>query len=309
MKKFISQLFFFACLLFCGALALQLLISNRIKGKIISENNNLEQTTNANAELVFLGSSRCAMHFDPNYFSTTFKLKSVNLGVNGHSEITMAITRLKYYLATNKPPRFAILNFDPMMLANNEADNFSLKDEFAKEAFFPKNKDTLFVNYFKFNFAEKYVPLYSLFKYRQIRTCVFFRNTNDFKKFGYRKNDVSWDGIINQKALAIRAKYFKKDQIQPITNSLLALKKLCVENNIKLMCIQTPVYKPIYEPVRFAWTQKICQNAKIPFVDTNSSSIINNCAYFLNINHLNKNGVSQMNQFLKNNTVLTSFLK
>lgn len=308
MKRFLTNLVIYGCLLCCAVVAMQLLLSYRIKGKITSEGNNLVQTAGVNADLVFLGSSRCAMHFDPNYFDANFKIKTVNLGINGHSELTMAITRLKYYLATNKAPKFAVLNIDPFISAANNNNNSALKDEFARCAFFPTNQDSLIADYFKFNFAEKYIPLYSLFKYRQLRASLFPRNTNDFKKYGYRLNEMQWDGVVTSKNLAVKSKFFKKSEIGAITDSLLKLKKLCDENHIKLLCIQTPVYKAVYDTELFSLTGQLCEKSKIPFIDTNTEAIINDAGNFQNINHLNKKGVLQMNLFLKGNPEFISFL-
>ena len=311
MKKFIKNIIIYSCFLFFIMLALQILIVLRAKGNITSDNNNLEQTSHINADLVLLGSSRCTMHFDPHFFNEAFNLKSVNIGIAGHSDINMAIVRLKCYLLKNKSPKFAILNFDPFSYAGdvNYHNNIAHKDEFARYAFFPSNDDILIVDYFKFNLLEKYFPLYSVFKYRQFRDCVILKKTNDFKKYGYQMNDKSWDTIANPITTTRKADYFRKYQIASITNSLKELKKLCAENNIKLLCIQTPVYKAIYDKDAFSLTKKMCENAKISFIDVNTLSIINNIDNFFNVFHLNKNGISKMNQFLEKDKTLVSFLK
>jgi hypothetical protein len=310
MKNFVKNILIYLCFVFLVALAIQCIISFRISGKSISENDNLEQTSNVNADLVFLGSSRSSMHFDPKFFDENFKIKSVNIGVNGHSDIAMAIIRLKYYLSRNKQPKFAILNFDPFVYAGSILNNsqFGIKNEFSRFAFFPDNKDLLIVNYFKFNLSEKYIPLYSIFKYRQLRNCLFVKNNNDYKKYGYQIHDEHWDTIANPITLDAEKLYFKKNQIEPITNSLRELNELCLKKGIKLLCIQTPVYKSIYDKAAFSNTRKICKNINIPFLDVYDRSIIDNVKCFINSNHLNKYGVEQMNQFFIREKTLDSFL-
>ncbi len=311
MKKFIKKLIIYFCFIFAAVLIFQILLSLRIEGKTISENNNLELTSNVNADLVLLGSSRCSMHFDPNFFESNFKIQSVNLGVNGHSEITMVTLQLKYYLLRNKSPKYAILNFDPLTSAGNLNNNkeFALKDEFARYAFFPNDNDALLVDYFKFNQFEKYIPLYSIFKYRQLRNALFIKNTNDYKKHGYQMHNEYWDPISHTGDTILKKSYFNKNQIPLIAGSLNQLNKLCRENNIKLLCIQTPVYKIIYDKEAFAKTENICVQLGIPFIDINQDYFKNNPKFFFNVDHLNKNGVEHMNQFLKRDSVLVGFLK
>lgn len=306
MKLFIKKIIIYACFIFFITLLIQSLISFRIKGKTISENDNLEQTSNINVDLVFLGSSRCSMHFDPYFFNTNFKIKSTNLGVNGHSEIAMATLRLKYYLSRNKPPKFAILNFDPFAVATS-INNLTLKNEFARYAFFPSENELPLMDYFKFNPSERYIPLYSLFKYKQLRNCVLMKNINGYTKYGYQMNSDYLDTISDSGIMTPKKHYFKENQMTPITNSLSQLNQLCAKNNIKLLCIQTPVHNIIYDKEVFSNTKKICSKLNIPFIDVSKESIKNNARYFCNSNHLNKYGVEKMNQFLKNNSQLTTF--
>lgn len=311
MKTFIKKIIIYVCFIFIIAMLFQILISLKIKDESISENDNLEQTSSINADLVFLGSSRCWVHFDPCFFDSTYRIKSVNIGVNGHSEISMAIIRLKYYLSRNKSPKFAILSFDPFISAGSKINNtnFYLKHEFARYSFFPNAKDLLFVNYFKFNLAEKYIPLYSIFKYKLLYDCITLKKNNYNRLNANHLIDESWDTISQPVPKTAKKYYFNKDQIASISNSLSKLNNLCLKNNIKLLCIQTPVYKSIYDDVAFTNTNIICKNLEIPFLDINIDTICSNIHFFYNSNHLNKKGVGQMNQFLKKNVLLTSFLK
>lgn len=41
---------------------------------------------------------------------------------------------------------------------------------------------------------------------------------------------------------------------------------MCLTKNIKLLCIQTPVYKSIYDESIFSETKKICHYLNIPFI-------------------------------------------
>src|SRR4051812_7370810 len=169
MSVFIKRMLLFLLSVILLITILQAIISIRISGKTVNGHDNLETTSNINADLVFLGSSRCWDHFDPKFFDTTYHLKSLNIGVDGHSEISMAIVRLKDYLSRNKPPQKAVLSFDPFMSGgSNYNTNFVHKDNFARYAFLPSKKDLLIIDYFHFNFYERYIPLYAMFKYKRI---------------------------------------------------------------------------------------------------------------------------------------------
>lgn len=310
MKKFIKKTTSFIIFIIIIAALFQTILSLKIKNISLNDDDNLEQTSNINADLVFLGSSRCWVHFDPSFFDKTFKIRSVNIGVNGHSELTMAIIRLKYYLSRNKAPKFAILSFDPSMTAGSEIENtnFILKDEFARYSFFPEKKNLPILNYFKFNSAEKYIPLYSIFKYKLLDDCLFIKT----KKYNMNCNhlvDKKWDTIDNPIESEDYGNYFTKNHIISLTNSLNKLKKLCSDNNIKLLCIRTPIYISLHDDLASKNANTVCKSLNIPFLDVNVELIRSNIKYFYNPSHLNKNGVEQMNQLLKKDDLLISFLK
>jgi hypothetical protein len=306
--KNIIQFAFFSVILF---VLFQAIISFRINGKTVRGHDNLEQTSNVNADLVFIGSSRCWAHFDPVFFDTTYKLKSINIGVDGHSEISMAITRLKDYLSRNNSPKYVILSFDPFVSAGsfNNNTNFVHKNDFARYAFLPSKKDLLIVNYFKFDFYEKYIPLYAIFKYKLLLDAIYLKSSDNWSKYGYEMNNNKWDTILNPVKNIMKDFFFKKSDITSITNSLDSLNNVCFLNNTKLVCIQTPVYKVIHDDSTFSKTKSICSNLNIPFVDANKAYIRNNIKYFYNSNHLNKFGVGAMNAVLRSDTILASVFK
>jgi hypothetical protein len=310
MKRFLKNTALFAFFIFSAITIFQFIISPRIKGKTIRRHDNLEQTANINADLVFLGSSRCWGHFDPRFFDTAFNLKSVNIAVDGHSEISTAIVRLKDYLARNKPPKFAIFNFDPGIHPGSETDNvnFTHKDDFARYAFLPNRKDALVVNYFKFNFAEKYIPLYVIFKYQLLSSCISLTHVGNYVKYGYERHNEQWDTITRPVNADKRKNYWKEEDKPGITKALRELKKLSTDNKITLICIQTPVYKILHDDVTFSWAGEICRSLDIAFIDANLPHIRDNINYFYNSNHLNLKGVNEMNRHFKNNVLLRNML-
>lgn len=311
MKRFIKRLLIFISFTIIIVIVSQIIISIRISGKMVKGSDNLGKTSNINADLVFLGSSRCWVHFDPHFFDTTYNLKSVNLGVDGHSEMSMAIVRLQTYLLKNKPPKFVVLSFDPLMYSGDfiNNSNFSHKDDFATYAFMTNKDNLLLVDYFNFTKFEKYLPLYAVFKYQLLLNSIFLNNNNRFKLTGYQHNTGTWDIALNPPPKKIEDHIFEQDKIANITNALDSLKKLCFKNKIKLMCIQTPIYKINLDNPKFITAKDICNNLNIPFINANKDFISNNINCFYNTNHLNVFGVNQMNTFLKQDSALADFFK
>lgn len=310
MGKFLkNSAWFLGFVIICICL-LQGIISFRIKDKAITGYDNWNSTSNVNADLVLLGSSRCWAHFDPHFFEATYHLKTANIGMNGHSELTASILRLENYLSKNKAPKFAILSFDPSIAPGNFENNtnFVNKNNYARFAFLPSKKNGDLVNYFKFDFREKYLPLYALFKYQLVEDAVTLKNSTIFKE-GFELNDEHWDTVKNPVSGAMKKHFIKDDEIPLLKKQLLQLKSICTKNNIRLLCIQTPAYKSNYDTSVFKKSAAICKSLNISFIDANSVAIRENINNFYNSTHLNKNGIEEMNKLLKNEKELTTFLK
>jgi hypothetical protein len=310
MKRFIKKLLAFSFTILAILTVLQLLLSFKIKGKTLYGQDNLDQTANINADAVFLGSSRCWKHFDPIFFDSTFHIKSANLGVDGHPELTMAIVRLQNYLSKNKPPKFVVLNMDPINCSGSfdNSEFFTVKNAFARYAFMPEKNNQPFLNYFKFNFFERTVPLLAFFKYNIVIDCfVNHADAANYLKYGYDKQDEHWDTV----AVPLQPQKFDFNSVQEksVVWALDSLKKLCTQNNTKLICIQTPLYKVLDCSVSTPRIAKLCATEQIPFIDANIASINDNINNFYNHEHLNSTGVCKLNDFFAKDSVLISLLR
>lgn len=294
----------FFSLLFLGlTFSVQLVISQYIKNKTLSGHDNLVQTAQVNADLVFLGSSRCTAHFDPVFFDSAYHLKSVNIGVDGHSEIAMAITRLKTYLLKNKAPKYAIFTLDPLVGAGNEESNTNVvhKNDFARYAFFPGKAERPIVDYFQFNYFERYIPLYAILKYQLVGQCLSAGKIQ-FSVNGYDKHDSPADKEYSTVADDIKDKFNLPKEPEAVKQALDKLNKLCTENNIKLICVQTPVYSILYDEKQFSLPRQICAALGIGFIDVNGDTDIrNDKENFYNADHMNIHGVLEMNEYFREN--------
>jgi hypothetical protein len=312
MKKFILKLITYAICTILLIYSIQMALSFKIKNKSTNGLDNLVTTSNINAELLLMGSSRCWAHFDPHFFESAFNIKkAVNIGVDGHSELSMTYVRLLDYLSYNKPPKFIIINVDPFISANS-IDQYSRmvnKNKYARYAFYINNRQWKTVDYFKFNFYEKYIPLYSIFKYQIFSDCLFGNNSSPYFQYGYEKHDNKWDTIQNPTSNTTAKKYFLKPKnIPEIKTSLQKIQTLCITHGVKLICIQTPVYKSIYNEYEFNLTKEICKDLNLDFFDLNVPYIRNDISNFYNSNHMNINGILKMNAIMLKNDTLKNIL-
>jgi hypothetical protein len=310
MKQFIRQISIFSLTTILVITILQLTLDFKVKGETINGHDNLDNTANANAELVFLGSSRCWTHFDPEFFQKTFHVKSVNIGMDGHSEISMMIIRLATYLSTNQNPKFVIINFDPLVTAGSFTDNNNLiqKDKYARYAFMPAEKNRAIVNYFKFDNKDQFIPLHALFKYSSINDYLLRQNISTYAKFGYERHDEKWDTVLKPVNSTLKHRFFDDSQMPLIISMLDSLNRMCVANHGKLLCIQTPFYRSLWDSTAFERTKKVCERLNIPFIDANIATIADSMECFYNTDHMNTNGVKKLNDFLAQDSTLHSFL-
>ena len=259
----------------------------------------LDMPSEPGTDLVFLGSSRCYAHFDPLLFERQLPVKAVNIGVDGHSELTMQMLRLMNYLAKNKAPRSAILSFDPLVSAGSVDDNPNMvnKNEFARYAFWPTAANEPIVRYFKFDWTEKYVPLYAFLRYKLFPDCITLPNDKEWRTKRYNRHDENWDTLSHPAGdTSIMRAFFDTSaaNMSRIETNLRSIDSLCKQHNTRLICVQTPVYRSIYRESYFARTGQICSRLNISFFDLSSGPIKEDISNFYNSDHLNTKGISQM---------------
>ncbi len=309
MKEYFKKISLFL-LSFLGLIILvQLILSFNIRNKSITGHDNLKQTEHIDADLVFMGSSRCRAHFDPLFFDSAYHLKSVNLGIDGHSEIAMQLLRLRLYLNSNKAPRYVIFNFDPLVQGGSSEHNtnFVHKNDFARYAFFPDKGSAALVDYFHFNIVEKYVPLFSILKYQLFSECLSRKGFPYSRNF-YDKHASPAEIKFSDNADNVKLPKLNADVIRELKDSLSIFNEFCKSNKIQLICIQTPIFKSLYDSTAFSYPAQICRELNIPFINACVESIRDDRDNFYNADHMNVIGVTKMNAYLKTDSLLTTIL-
>ncbi len=116
-KKIIIYIIAFFCLLFVYRAFLYTGIRKN-KAGIFNKYNELFLKEGNTYDVLFLGSSRAEMHFNPKVFDSITGLNSYNMGISGASpKISLAL--LKTYCQQHQKPKFIIFNIDYFWLQND----------------------------------------------------------------------------------------------------------------------------------------------------------------------------------------------
>ena len=307
MKPFLRKFLQFGIVVVVLAFLLQTVVTFRTRKLFVTRKGILESTDGVNADLVLLGSSRCFMQLDTQFFDTCFHLRTVNLGVNGHSELSMTVIRLQRYLVCNAAPRFAILAFDAYTRAGSVThnDHIRLKDQFARYAYFPDKLNRPLLNYFGFSWKERYIPLYTSFKYNLIDHFFSGTDLTNHQELGSEIYDENWDTVANP-VMFEKPLSSEKDRLE-VKEALKTLEDVCSAHHIRLLCLQTPAFRSFYDPVAFSAAGRTCRELQLPFVDTNKDSLIRDVHLFYNALHVNKKGIAMMEDLICRDTTMRAF--
>jgi hypothetical protein len=116
-KKIAIYIIAFICLLFVYRAFLYTGIKKNKEG-IFNKYNELFLKEGNTYEVLFLGSSRAEMHFNPKVFDEVTGLNSYNMGISGASpKISLAL--LKTYCHQHQKPKHIIFNIDYFSLQND----------------------------------------------------------------------------------------------------------------------------------------------------------------------------------------------
>jgi len=315
MSLFIKKLCVLLLLLLVVSTVIQIAVSWRIRDKSIYAQDNFHVYKNQDNDLVFLGSSRCTKHFDPHYFKDSFGITSANLGVNGHGEITMAILRLQCYLKHNRPPKVALLNYDPLcgFESRDPNANTNLKDKhyYSGYAFLPNSDTKGIVDYFHFNLAERYLPLYALLRYGSLPDVVQMKGGKQWAREGYAPNTERLDTLKSLRKTAWMVPVYKyfADRRDSVASQLAWINDYCKTRHIRLICVQSPVFRSVFDPRVYSIAGEVCAELNIPYIEGNVDYIINDVRNFSDPDHINTTGIPKFMRLIASDPRFAGFFK
>ncbi|MCX6322752.1 MAG: hypothetical protein NTZ41_00950 [Sphingobacteriales bacterium] len=313
MRRFLKQIFVFFGIVSSLAFIIQCAASYRIKNReVLHLYDNFHLSYPQRADLLFMGSSRCITHYSPKKFDEFFHCKSLNLGVDGHSELDMHLLKLLSYLKHNLPPKLILLNFDIFINSNgNEVETNKVhKDYFSRYAFRPFSESTEVIDYFGYNLAEKYFPSYALLHYQMLPAIISMKGEYKWRFEGYERHDENWDTLSHPVKLIDSIISFNSEKsINNLKKKMLLFKKVCEDHHISLLLVQSPVYQPVFtnQPIKFP--EALARNLGFTFFDFNRNTLNSQIENFYNANHLNTRGVGAFFQTMVNDSNFCAFIR
>ena len=255
-------------------------------------------TGDINAEILFLGSSRALVQYDPRIFENEMNTSAFVLGMNSTSFDLQRVVR-DLYLDNNTPPKIFVQNVD--------ITSFNKTPAFYKAPYLPyysiKNVKLLH-EVEKDAFWEWLLPMYKYRSYVQ-NYQKLFKYDGIIKYNGYEEKDITWDTYLeeaktNPKRKKVDLATFDYDKGFAIMEDLIAKMDAL---DTELYFVWAPEYferLPKEEPYlsmaleRFRAFEK--NNDHVHFLNFTKDSLIYKKDYFYNDFHLNKKGVQIYNR-------------
>lgn len=289
--SFLTVLFVYRAFLYAGI--------RKNKQGIYNKYNELFLKTNNAYDVLFIGSSRAEMHFDPKIFDSITGLNSYNMGISGASpKISLAL--LKTYCSYHQKPKYLLCNIDYFSLQN---DTDRLND-FPR--YFPYLENDLLRNELQKmdkRFSSFYYnPLHSL-PYTQIE--YLSASLHGWLNIAGKYDTLMYKGFQTSESNAFNSsdkpqpKYsFLSVKNRKYLDSLILFAKT---NDIRLMLITSPVYGN--GEMNVSNKNQLVNQLKniafinhVPYLNYTDSSIYKNHLLFADFFHLNRPGAYRFTQ-------------
>lgn len=230
-----------------------------------------------NYDVVFLGSSRANNHFVAQMFEDK-GLKTFNYGISGshlfESALLLKLMEERHYKIKN-----LILEVDLNLANENRADGITAKlvpyihDSKIVMDHLSNEKDFYSLYYFPF---YRYIKFDSRIGFREIYNTLIQKHTNNLDNLGFyalgkKPNANMKNNIVKLKPLP-HNKYYEE------------IKQLCMDNNINLIAIMTPMCENTKGINYFDKVQKLYPEIH------NYENVVVEDKYFSSCGHLNNAG-------------------
>ncbi len=297
-KKIVIYVIAFTCILF-GYRAFLYTGIKKNKAGIFNKYNELFLKEGNTYDVLFLGSSRAEMHFNPMVFDSITGLNSYNMGISGASpKISLAL--LKTYCQQHQKPKFIIFNVDYFWLQNDTdrlndfpryfpyLENRSLRNELSKF-------DNRFNSFY-------YNPIHSL-PYTQID--YLSTSLHGWLNISGKYDSLMYKGYQTSELKNIES----ENKSAPISGFISPKNKAdidsliyyCKTNNIQLMLITSPVLgngnKQVNNKTILSKNLKnIALINHMPYYDYTDSLVYNSQTLYADELHLNRHGALKFSQ-------------
>jgi hypothetical protein len=242
-------------------------------------------------DAVINGSSRAWAQYSPHILDSILNIDSYNLGLDG-SPIYRQILKYNTYRRLNAKPKLIIQNID--------YSTMSVYSGYKREQFFPYFFDKTFQkesdSLEKYNFREKYLPIYRYIGYPDlIQMGLGFKMAKIYGSDyvldkGYYGKMLPWDGSKLKEQTEIE--YAQDTTALRIFDQYLVKVKA---EDIKIVFVYAPLYVEATKKIKnidglYLMYDSIAKKHNIPILDYTYDLLSYDTAYFYNANHLNRTG-------------------
>lgn len=300
MNRFIKQILAFLVLTFVLALGLDTFISFRLSRNdsyIFQPWNGWHNDSEA-YDIVISGNSRACVQYDPRVLDTCLSVKSFNIGYDG-SCINRQMIKYREFVRKHGNPS--------VLLQNIDVHTMDITYGYRREQFFPffitcRSLMKEFDQYEHFSLAEKYIPCYRYFGYKDVLTEAFFSDNTEhyversFK--GFTPKDEHWDGssFAGMQSFTCSVDSGMYAEFKSFINEQKNAGTIVI-------LVNAPMYSGVFD---------ICTNLKemdamydelsaeldIPILDYRNLPMCSDTTYFYNAMHLNEMGAEMFSSIL-----------
>lgn len=294
-KKITTYIIAIVCILFVYRVFLYTGIKKNKQG-IFNKYNELFLKEGNTYNVLFLGSSRAEMHFEPKTFDSITNLNSFNLGISGAS-LRVNYTLLKTYCHQHQKPKHVILNIDYFSLKSdidmlNDFPRYFpyLKNEYLRNEL--NNIDSRFNSFY-------YNPFHSLpftqIEYLSTSLHGWLNISGKYDTLMYKGFQTAPANERGQLSEGTPIYSFISKKNRNYLDSIISFSK---NNHISLTLVTTPIYGEGYHQVINKSSlvnrlNNIAFNNHIPYFNYTDSLKFSDSTLFFDNEHLNFSGAKK----------------
>ena len=297
-KKSIIYAIAFICILFVYRAFLYHGIKKNKQG-IFNKYNELFIKAGNTYDVLFLGSSRAEMHFNPKVFDEITGLNSYNMGISGASpKISLAL--LKAYCNRHQKPKYIIFNVDYFSLQNDtdRLNDFPRYFPYLSNAFLRNQLNQMDGRFNSFY----YNPLHSL-PYTQVD--YLSSALHGWLTISGKYDTLMYKGYQTSEL----KKLDTKDESKPIYSFISIKNRQYIDsliqftsfNNIKFILVTSPVFgggnkNVLNKTILTNQLKNIAYTNHVPYFDYTDSLELQNDQLFADYLHLNRLGAQKFSR-------------
>lgn len=297
-KRIVIYTITFVCILFVYRALLYTGIKKN-KAGIFNKYNELFLKEGNTYDVLFLGSSRAEMHFNPMVFDSITGLNSYNMGISGASP-NISLALLKTYCQKHQKPKFIIFNVDYFWLQNDtdRLNDFPRYFPYLENSYLRNELSKLDYRFNSFYFNPLHSLPYTQIDYLSASLHGWLNISGRYDSLMHKGYQTSELKNIESENKSAPISGFISPKNRADIDSLISFTKT---NNIQLMLVTSPVLGNGNKQVsNKAVLSKNLKNIAIinhlPYYDYTDSLVYNSQTLYADELHLNRHGALKFSQ-------------